>query len=354
MDADTPAADAFVSTFSRFVHEEKLCLDQVFNCDETGLNYRLLPEKTLAASFEKSADGRKKSKDRVTLNLCSNASGSIKLKLHLIGKAQKPRCFKLIKVDSFPVKYSGQKNAWMDSGIFLDWFQHTFVPEVRKELTKLGVEPKAVLVLDNCSAHPDSELLVSSDGKIRAKFLPANVTSLIQPMDQGVIQAVKLRYRKKLLRKLIIEDERGASLVDFIKSVDMKKVAYLAAEAWEEIPPSTLRKSWQKILPRIELSKKQVQSRAQAHSGGSTQVGKVLGELFDDNDDLLTVRDIQSKSSTSTTEGFSHAYIRGIRIRPLHTSLDLEDSQSSSSSDAETHISEFQSLFDQVGYHQNG
>lgn len=149
----------------------------------------------------------------------------------------------------------------------------------------------------------------------------------------------------------------GASLVDFIKSVDMKKVAYLAAEAWEEIPPSTLRKSWQKILPRIELSKKQVQSHAQAHSGGSTQLGKVLGELFDEasgSNDLLTVRDVQSKSSTSTTDGFSHAYIQGIRIRPLHTSLDLEDSQSSSSSDAETLISEFQSLFDQVGYHLQG
>ena len=191
LDADTLAADAFVSTFFRFVHEEKLCLNQVFNCDESGLNFRLLPEKTLAASFEKSADGWKTSKDRVTLNLCSNASGSIKLKLHLVGRVQKPRCFKSIKVDSLPVKYSGQKNAWMDSGIFLDWFQHTFVPEVRKELTKLGVEPKAVLVLDNCSAHPDSELLVSFNGKIRAKFLPANVTSLIQPMEQGVIQAVK-------------------------------------------------------------------------------------------------------------------------------------------------------------------
>ena len=48
-------------------------LDQIFNCDETGLNFGLLPAKTLARSFEKSADGRKKSKDRVTLNLCSNA-----------------------------------------------------------------------------------------------------------------------------------------------------------------------------------------------------------------------------------------------------------------------------------------
>ena len=62
------------------------------------------------------------------------------------------------------------------------------MPLVREKLKSLGEKPKAVLVLDNCSAHPDAEDLVSDDGAIYAKFLPANVTSLIQPMNQGVIQ----------------------------------------------------------------------------------------------------------------------------------------------------------------------
>ena len=65
-------------------------MDQIFNCDETGLNFRLLPDKTLAASFETSADGRKKSKERVTINACSNASGTIKLPLQVIGKSNRP------------------------------------------------------------------------------------------------------------------------------------------------------------------------------------------------------------------------------------------------------------------------
>ena len=37
--------------------------EQVFNCDETGLQYRLLPQKTLVNLFEKRAEGRKKCKD---------------------------------------------------------------------------------------------------------------------------------------------------------------------------------------------------------------------------------------------------------------------------------------------------
>ena len=78
----------------------------------------------------------------------------------------------------------------MDCSLFREWFHNSFVPYVREKLTELGQECKAVLVLDNCSAHPDQTELVSDDGKIIAKFLPPNVTSLIQPMDQGVIEAV--------------------------------------------------------------------------------------------------------------------------------------------------------------------
>ena len=45
---------------------------------------------------------------------------------------------------------------------------------------------KALLLLDNCSAHPDEESLVSADGLVFAKFLPSNFTAMFKPMDQGV------------------------------------------------------------------------------------------------------------------------------------------------------------------------
>ena len=112
----------------------------------------------------------------------------------------------------------------------------------------LGKEPKAVLVLDNCSAHPDPENLMSDDGKIYALFLPANVIALIQPIDQGVIEIVKKKFRK-LLQKLIIEDDCGTSIADFVKRINLKVVAGLIHESWNEINKEILRKSWRKILP---------------------------------------------------------------------------------------------------------
>ena len=64
-----------------------------------------------------------------------------------------------------------------------------------------------------------------------------------------MLKALKLHYKKKLLRRLIIEDDRGQSVVDFLKSVNMKTVTHLIAESWEEIKPDTFRKSWKKIIP---------------------------------------------------------------------------------------------------------
>ena len=112
------------------------------------------------------------------------------------------------------MKSCGQKNAWMSFEIFHACFHNSFIPTVCKELSSLGLEPKAVLVLDNCPAHPNEEDLISDDGNIATLYLPPNVTFLIQPMDQGVL--VALKHRKKLLRRLLIENGNGASLIDFL------------------------------------------------------------------------------------------------------------------------------------------
>lgn len=255
LSADKGAAAKFVSSFTKFVKDEKLSLDNIFNCDETGLYFRMLPDRTLAASFEKSASGRKKSKDRVTINACANASGTVMLPLHLIGKSKRPRCFKGVNMDLLPLTYSGQKNAWMTTGLFHEWFHGSFIPQVREKLTALGAEPKALLILDNCSAHPEEKKLVSDDGMITAMFLRLNVTSLIQPMDQGVLKALKLLYKKKLLSSLLVTDDRGGSLVDFL---NMKRVSEFIAEAWKEITPDAIRKSWQKIIPITSARSKKV------------------------------------------------------------------------------------------------
>ena len=91
--------------------------EQLFNCDKTGLQFHLLPHKTLAHAFEKRAKGRNKSKDRVTISACANVTGTIKLPPLLIGKAARPRC--LTRMDEeFACCLQSPKNAWVNTAIF--------------------------------------------------------------------------------------------------------------------------------------------------------------------------------------------------------------------------------------------
>ena len=55
----------------------------------------------------------------------------------------------------------------------------------KEKLIELGVEPKV--------------LLNTNDGSAKSHFGTPNVTSLIQPVDQGVLERMKRIYRKSLL-----------------------------------------------------------------------------------------------------------------------------------------------------------
>lgn len=58
--------------------------EDIFNLDETGLFYRLGPNYTLAT---KKVSGTKKSKDRITVALAANATGTTKIKPFVITKS---------------------------------------------------------------------------------------------------------------------------------------------------------------------------------------------------------------------------------------------------------------------------
>ena len=77
---------------------------------------------------------------------------------------------------------------------------------VQTELKSLKLEPKVILFMDNCSSHQSEERLVSPDSLITANFLPPNVPSLIQPMNQGLLESLKWNYRKSLLKGLLLSD----------------------------------------------------------------------------------------------------------------------------------------------------
>ena len=86
LSGDRAAVSDFKSRLHKLIMKEDISGDQLYNCDESGLNYKMLPTKTLASKIEATAPGYKRSKERVTISACSNVTGDHKLRLTLIGK----------------------------------------------------------------------------------------------------------------------------------------------------------------------------------------------------------------------------------------------------------------------------
>ena len=146
LSSDTSFVGPFREKLQKLMKDEALTLEQVYNCDETGLFYKMLLNKTLVARNEKHALGCKLQKDRVTLLACSNATGSHKLPLAVIGKYANPHCFKNVNKSFLPTAYFSQKSAGMNADIFSEWFHHHFTPAVSKFLKDKGHPVKALLL----------------------------------------------------------------------------------------------------------------------------------------------------------------------------------------------------------------
>ncbi|KAE9528840.1 hypothetical protein AGLY_012415 [Aphis glycines] len=137
--------------------------NDIFNADEFGLFFKLMPDKSLVFKREK-CHGGKLSKERLSVLACTNATGSQKLRLLVIGKSKAPRCFKNVR--TFPCDYVSQNRAWM--------------------------------------------------------------TAKLQPLDQGIIKVLKQKYRKKLVLRYLkeMESKNPAKKLDVLDALHYVSAAW--------------------------------------------------------------------------------------------------------------------------------
>lgn len=279
LSADPNAAEQFIETFK--VVTESYDPEFIYNADETGLVWKALPKTTLASKRESSAPGHKISKDRVTVLNCANSTGNHRIPLLLIGKSQRPRAFKNVK--KLPVHYKNQPRAWMTASLFTEWYDEIFIPEVKKHQKSLGKEhSKVLLIVDNAPTHPTEDLMERDNGQFKTIFLPPNVTSLLQPMDQSVIETMKRHYRRQLLRKLLVEGEDEECVLNNHKKINLKDCAYMVAEAWSLVKTETLRRAWNKLKglsTEQEKEKERAEQDAQQQENETDEDDMSLEEL---------------------------------------------------------------------------
>lgn len=124
--------EEWLKTFEKL--REKYAPRNVFNMDESGIFFNLLPDRTLDFKGKK-CHGGAKSKERITSVFVVNWDGSEKLPVWVIGKSKNPRAFKNIKVSDLPCTYTYQTNAWINSFEFRKWLVSFNLKMVAKKTT---------------------------------------------------------------------------------------------------------------------------------------------------------------------------------------------------------------------------
>ncbi|XP_044863785.1 tigger transposable element-derived protein 5-like [Mauremys mutica] len=251
--------------------------EQIYNANVTGLYWKLLPGQAgelRAHSPRLQAPPRRRLvvKERVTVLLAANLTGSHKLKPLVVGGLPDPPSLRHHNQDKFPACYRYSPEARLGPALLRAWFFEDFVPGVKRYLRRSCLQQKAVLLLSSppppSGAGPEEPpQLQTPDGSIRALFLSkaaaggssaAGGGRIPAPLEQGVVSAFKQLYKRELLRLAVScvasggggptggpsPAGGGSGPLDFVRSFLLKDMLYLAGLSWDLIPAGSIEKCW--------------------------------------------------------------------------------------------------------------
>jgi hypothetical protein len=200
--------------------------DLIFNCDETGLFYDCFTGKQIKTA-KRTERGKKQRMDSITLLLCTNATGTEKFPLYTVNSTTNPTSS--TPTISSKVKWYVNNAARMNNTIF-DEFLKSFNDYIRTKYK----EKRAVLIMDNAPVH--NIVLGRPLSNVICIFLPANTSSKLQPLHQGIIAAFKKQYYN-----LRLDYKRKVRKITFQSCViDVGKAAELCAKSWELVSRKTI------------------------------------------------------------------------------------------------------------------
>ncbi|XP_071044164.1 tigger transposable element-derived protein 4-like [Parasteatoda tepidariorum] len=127
--------------------------------------------------------------------------------------------------------YDANKNAWMTTAIFTKWLKK--LDNVMKRQKR-----KILLFIDQCPAHPPDTNFLEN---VKVQFFLANYTSVLQPLDLGVIKNLKLQYRKQLVQ-LAIQSiaEPNPKKITVFQAMNMISLA------WSQVTTTTIKNFFKK------------------------------------------------------------------------------------------------------------
>ena len=210
--------------------------NDIYNGDETALFYKSLPHRTYCFNGDKPA-GSAKRKDRLTLLIITNMDGSDHRKLSVIGKFKSPHYLQKkykMQVKDMTVDWYASKNAWMTGEI-----HHQIMTKLNNEMRLSNHH--ILYVCDNALSHQVQEY-----SHIKFLMLPLNATSIMQPLDQGIILSAKRRYKKKLAERYLTCVENNKDANSLLKALDIVQATNMIAASSRETSSTIIQNCFHK------------------------------------------------------------------------------------------------------------
>ena len=162
--------------------------------------------------------------------------GSDHRKLSVIGKSKTPRCLQKkykMQVKDMAVDWYASKNAWMTGEI-----HHQIMTKLNNEMRLSNHH--ILYVCDNASSHQVREY-----SHIKFLMLPPNATSIMQPLDQGIILSAERRYKKLAERYLAcVKNNKDAN--SLLKALDIVQATNMIASSWRETSSTIIQNCFHK------------------------------------------------------------------------------------------------------------
>jgi len=160
------------------------------------------------------------------------------------------------------------------------WSQ--FIRKLDREFS--GAGRHILIVVDNASCHH-----IEEDPPLQAIeiiYLPPNTTSLIQPLDSGIIRSFKTKYIKRLARNQIAAIDRGLGAAQAVKQFDLLTALHFVKCAWGDVTEETIRHCFERAWGRaigISAAREEAAAAA-AEAAEDAEFGIPVGALPGDGE----------------------------------------------------------------------